>query len=98
MPLDPDYELIFNVIQNECTPCHDTGEDEDEDKRVSLARAGGGVEPPLVTCDDIYTYRFDIWEEIVKNTMPPGAWPRLSSEEKLAIERWLDNGASVPCR
>ena len=99
-PLDPDFELVFNIIQNECTPCHDDREDEGESDRVfgGGPSRGGGVEPPLETCDDIYNYRFDIWSEIDQNTMPTGAWPRLSEVEKLIVKRWLDNGATVPCR
>jgi hypothetical protein len=29
--------------------------------------------------------------------MPPGAWPRLSEEEKLLVQRWLSQGACSPC-
>ena len=92
-PQDPDFELVFNIIHNECASCH-SGEDEDD----APSRAAAGVEPPLDTCEDIFDQRDAIWREVVRNTMPPGAWPRLSSTEKLIIERWLENGAKAPCR
>jgi uncharacterized membrane protein len=41
--------------------------------------------------------RFDILDQVNANEMPPGAMPRLTSEEKLIIRRWVENGAVAPC-
>ncbi len=73
------YDQVFNIVQRDCLPCHDEG----------------GTEPPYDTCENVVANFDALFEEIfVKNTMPPGAWPRLSSEERLVILRW--NGES-PC-
>ena len=94
---DPSWDQVFSIIQRDCTPCHDDdgedskndGEDEDEDDDDF---------PPYVTCEDVIAAIDDLYEEVFeKNTMPPGAWPRLTSEEKLAIQRWIDNGMKAPC-
>ena len=54
--------------------------------------------PPYVTCEDVIAAIDDLYEDVfIKNSMPPGAWPRLTSEEKLAIQRWIDNGMKAPC-
>jgi len=82
VPVDPTWNQVYPIIQRECTPCHDDG----------------GVDPKYVTCEDVIDELGDLYEEVFeKNTMPPGAWPRLTSEEKLAIQRWIDNGAKGPC-
>ncbi len=79
----PSWSEFYNVIQRECAPCHD-----------------GAVEPELVDCDDIIDELGAITDQVlVKNTMPPGAWPRLTSEEKLIITRYNNNyltDVSVP--
>jgi hypothetical protein len=73
------YDQVFSIIQRECLPCHDDG----------------GTEPPYDNCDHVIANFDALFEEVfVKNTMPPGAWPRLSSEERLVLLRW--NGES-PC-
>jgi uncharacterized membrane protein len=57
----------------------------------------GKESPPLATCEEI-TEEIDVaYAEIIGNTMPPGAWPRLSETEKLIIERWIGDGAPAPC-
>ena len=94
---DPSWDQVFSIIQRDCTPCHDDdgedskddGEDEDEDDDDF---------PPYVTCEDVIAAIDGLYEEVFeKNTMPPGAWPRLTSDEKLAIQRWIDNGMKAPC-
>jgi uncharacterized membrane protein len=87
-PADPSWNQVFSIIQRECTPCHNDGgtNSEDEDR------------PKYVTCEDVIGELGDLYEEVFeKNTMPPGAWPRLTSEEKLTIKRWIENGAKAPC-
>jgi uncharacterized membrane protein len=82
VPADPSWHQVFSIIQRECTPCH----------------GDGGAGPRYVTCEDVIGDLGGLYAEIFQNnTMPPGAWPRLTSEEKLAIQRWIDNGATVPC-
>jgi len=101
-PADPDYTLVFNIIHNECTPCHGGGGGNVADagvrSRDDIPLLGAGVAPPLETCDEIYVWRRNIEQVIENNTMPPGAWPRLSEVDKLIVKRWLENGAKVPCR
>jgi hypothetical protein len=73
------YDQVFFIIQRDCLPCHDEG----------------GTEPPYDTCEHVLANFDGLIEEVfVKNTMPPGAWPRLSSVERLVIDRW--NG-EAPC-
>jgi len=105
VPHDPDYEIVFSIIQRDCAPCHtesddDGGDDGGDDASTwegPQRSALGGTEPDLTTCEGILGSLSEVDEEIRKNSMPPGAWPRLSSEEKLIIERWIDNGAVAPC-
>jgi uncharacterized membrane protein len=73
------YDQVFSIIQRDCVPCHDEG----------------GTEPRYDTCEDVLANYDDLIEEVfVKNTMPPGAWPRLSSEARLVIQRW---DGEAPC-
>ena len=100
---NPTYDQVFVVFQRSCIPCHNEGEDGGGDDGRGLApmpegpSGGAGVEPDLRTCSGILDNLDDCWGVIRKNTMPPGAWPRLTSEEKLLIERWIENGAPAPC-
>jgi uncharacterized membrane protein len=103
VPQNPDYDSVFGIIQRECAPCHTESDDDGPEDAGAWAGEGprpaalGGVEPDLTTCEGILSALSGVDEEIRENTMPPGAWPRLSSEEKLTIERWIDNGAVAPC-
>jgi uncharacterized membrane protein len=101
VPLDPDFQLVWNIMQRDCVPCHtdaeDDGEDEDENRGTIVPGLVAGTDPDLSTCQSIVDNRFDIIDRsLTRNDMPPGAWPRLTSEEKLILERWVDNGAKVP--
>lgn len=79
VPQVTSWEQVFSIFQRECLPCH----------------GKNGQDPPLETCEDIID-SFDRWRAQIfeKNAMPPGAWPRLTSEEKLIIERF---GGDAPC-
>ena len=56
------------------------------------------VEPGLESCQSIINNLDDVVEDIfVDNNMPSGARPRLTSKEKLIIERWIDRGTEVAC-
>jgi len=104
VPLDPDFQLIVNILDRACVPCHGEGADDDgpEDSSGNAAAPYGTIafktEPDLETCLSIIDNQDDIVDRALdKNDMPPGAWPRLSSEERLIIERWIANGAKAPC-
>jgi uncharacterized membrane protein len=89
VPADPTWNQVFSIIQRECTPCHNDGGGES---------SKDAADPRYVTCEDVLDGLDGLYSEVFeKNTMPPGAWPRLTSEEKLTIERWIDNGAKAPC-
>ncbi|MCI0452701.1 MAG: hypothetical protein L0Z51_09990, partial [Candidatus Latescibacteria bacterium] len=96
------YDQVYAILQNNCVTCH-TGEDEDDDDGnggYSLSRpraTTGDTEPDLSDCVEIVAFRGDILAQVEGNTMPPGAIPRLTSEQKLAIRRWIEDGAPAPC-
>jgi uncharacterized membrane protein len=82
VPANPTFDQVFAIVQRDCAPCHDQG----------------GTDPPYDTCEDLVAYRGDLAVEVLeKNTMPPGAWPRLTSGEKLILRRWITQGADAPC-
>jgi uncharacterized membrane protein len=94
---NPTYEQVFAIIQNNCVSCHE-GSDDDEGEESFLATAVAAEDTPgLDDCTSIVALRDDILSQIEDNTMPPGALPRLSSEQKLIIRRWVENGAPAPC-
>ena len=81
VPANPTFADVEPIILRSCQPCHDGQED-----------------PPLATCDDIVANVDGIEDTTIDdNTMPPGAWPRLTSREKLLLERWIENGAPASC-
>jgi mono/diheme cytochrome c family protein len=107
---EPTFDQVFSIFQRECAPCHtdsDGGEDEEDEEDQTggtspRQAAFGGVEPDYTTCASVIENLDDAIEQIFdKNEMPPGAWPRLTSEEKLVIERWVeqweDGGRVSPC-
>ena len=98
VPQNPTYDQVFAIVHNRCVTCHDEGSGESEggDFRASAAALEDDV-PPLTTCTDIVALSDDIVTRVEDNTMPPGAMPRLSSEDKLLIRRWVENGAPAPC-
>ena len=100
-PADPTYDQVYTILHNRCVTCHTGDGDEDDDDggyAIDPRRAvTGDVEPDLEDCFEIVGLRDDILEQIENNTMPPGAMPRLTSEQKLLIRRWVENGAPAPC-
>jgi uncharacterized membrane protein len=79
VPQTTTYDQVYSIIQRDCLPCHDEG----------------GVDPPYDTCDHVVANFGVLFEQVIEqNRMPPGAWPRLSSEERLVFLRW--NG-EAPC-
>ncbi len=103
---DPTYDQVFAILHNNCVSCHDSGgdddDDDDDDGGYGIApgtktRIVADDSPDLTDCVEIVALRDDILEQIEENLMPPGAMPRLTSEQKLTIRRWIDNGAAAPC-
>ncbi len=96
VPSDPTFDQVNAIVQRSCTPCHKgggEGESDGGDSRLIIAEDDVSLE----TCAEIVSQRSSILEQAEANLMPPGAWPRLTSQEKLIIRRWIDNGAPAPC-
>ena len=98
VPANPTYDQVYAVLDNRCVMCH-TGSDDDDDGDGGgyPSATAGDAEPDLTDCDQIVAQRFDILDQVEDNIMPPGAMPRLTSEQKLLIQRWVANGAPAPC-
>ncbi len=96
VPAEPTFDQVNAIVQRACTPCHKSGSGEG-DAPVSDGRTLSEEGIALETCAEIVAGRESILDTAVANTMPPGALPRLTSEEKLIISRWIDNGAPAPC-
>ena len=79
--LQPTFEQANAIIERECNACH-----------------SGLAEPRLDSCEAVRRNLGGILEEVFDdNSMPPGAWPRLSSEDRLTLWRWITQGAQGPC-
>ena len=94
---NPTYNQVFAIIQNRCVLCHESDDEDGGDGDYLRVTTGAEDVPGLETCASIVALREDILERVEDNTMPPGALPRLNSEEKLIIRRWIENGAPAPC-
>lgn len=92
----PTYDQVFAIIHNNCVTCH-TGSGEGENDMVAGASLVVEDVPGFEDCISIVAQRDDILGRVEDNTMPPGAMPRLTSEEKLILRRWVENGAPAPC-
>jgi uncharacterized membrane protein len=98
----PSWESVNAIFQRQCVPCH-TDDSAAEDLRygpdAGANVTAGGTSPGLETCEAIIENFPECYQRIfVTNDMPPGAWPRLTSEEKLTIQRWFDAGEDAPCK
>jgi len=78
----PTFDQVNAIVHNKCVTCHYTNSE-----RYSS----------FETCADVVALAPDILKRVEDNTMPPGALPRLTSEEKLIIQRWVANGEPAPC-
>jgi uncharacterized membrane protein len=95
--LNPTFDQVNAIIHNKCVMCHDSGSGgEDNGGSASLVLEGDDKQP-FETCTQIVAEGESILERIQDNTMPPGAMPRLSSEDRLIIQRWIENGKPAPC-
>jgi len=92
----PSYDQVFAIMQRDCAPCHKGGGE--AGGSAARAAAEDDFDADLTTCRGIVDSRFDIMASVEANRMPPGAWPRLTSEERLILQRWIDNGAEAPCQ
>ena len=98
VPADPTYEQVYAVLNDHCVACHQgDGESEGGYAPSGFRAPAVDVEPDLRDCSQIVSQRYDILDRVENNTMPPGAMPRLTSEQKLLIRRWVENGAPAPC-
>jgi uncharacterized membrane protein len=93
---DPTYDQVFAIIQNNCVSCHGGSGEGEGDYALLSTRVLEDV-PGFETCASIVALRDDILGTVEANTMPPGALPRLTNEQKLTIRRWVENGAPAPC-
>jgi uncharacterized membrane protein len=97
----PTWTQVEPIFQRECVPCHagtdETGDDDDDDARDKrLLAAASSNDPGLESCRSVMNNSEDIISEVFRNnTMPPGAWPRLTSKERLTIERWMATGQAA---
>lgn len=83
----PTYQQVRAILDLNCVPCH-KGQGSDL-----------SVRPNLQTCEGMMGELGRIVQDaVVLEKMPPGAWPRLTEEEKLTITRWIENGACAPCK
>jgi len=87
VPLAPSYDAVRAILDRNCVPCH-------KGKGSDLS-----VRPNLETCEGVLGDLGRIVQDAVQlEKMPPGAWPRLTEEEKLTLLRWIQNGACAPCK
>lgn len=92
VPATPTYVMVQAVLDRACAPCHHSG---------GAPRDLGLLEGDYdySTCRGVVSGLGGIFDTAIRgSSMPPGAWPRLTAEEKLLIERWADQGACGPCR
>lgn len=94
VPATPTYEMVQAILDRSCAPCHHSG---GGDRPARLAPLEDDYD--YSTCRGVVSGLGGVFDTAIRgSSMPPGAWPRLTSEEKLLIERWADQGACGPCR
>lgn len=87
------YEAVEQIVERNCAACHHSGGGD----------APGGLrlaedDRDYSTCEGIQRGLGDLIDSAVDGeSMPPGAWPRLTEEEKLIILEWVNSGACSPC-
>lgn len=92
------YEQVRAIFKKNCVPCHQT----DNKPGGILATAGEQQDDELEdvdleSCEGIQEYAGEAVRVLLEDTMPPGAWPRLTEAQKLTISNWLSDGACAPC-
>ncbi len=97
VPAHPTYAMVHSIVDRACAPCHKSGGAAD----TTLTGSSRFHEHDLdyATCAGIQDGIQGLIDTGVdRESMPPGAWPRLTEEEKLVILRWVADGACSPCR
>lgn len=84
-PMQPTYSVhIAAIMKRRCTTCHST-----EALAGELDGYGYG------TCAKVKQHWDGIVETVFEdNSMPPGGADRVESWERLALQRWWDQGAT----
>lgn len=105
-PQIPTFDQVNSIFKRSCVPCH-TGDNTDSNNTNQMPLLPGNGDDdgedddnflPYDTCEQILNDIGNILTEAVTDeSMPPGAWPRLTEREKLIIIRWLETGACAPC-
>ncbi len=94
--LNPTFDQVNAIIHNKCVMCHDSGSGGEDNGGNDNLLLEDDL-PAFETCTQIVAEAESILERIQDNTMPPGAMPRLSSEDRLIIQRWVENDKPAPC-
>jgi uncharacterized membrane protein len=104
-PLHPTYEEVVGILDRKCVPCHRGGGGLalglSATDRAGLATPSSTAEDggDYSTCQGIEAGLGGLLSQgVERETMPPGALPRLTEREKLIIVRWIDQGACSPCQ
>jgi len=89
--LFPSYDQVASIVERNCVPCHKG------DGPCLNPEPDGGFDPNFDSCDCLRAGFGLLLKVVDENTMPPGAWPRLTSEEKQILHNWADAGMCGPC-
>jgi len=91
VPLQPSYDRMRTILEKSCVPCHKGGSEGYGDGEDDL-------DPDLETCEGIQEAIGDVLRVVREDTMPPGAWPRLTEAEKQILFNWLlESEGCSPC-
>jgi hypothetical protein len=94
VPLEPGYQDVRLILERSCVPCHNSGKP--LPRGTSGGSDGGGVlataedDPDYDTCEGIIADPVGLLSTVLDESMPPGAWPRLTEAEKLTLVRWVE--------
>jgi len=101
VPAEPTYDQVFSILESKCAPCHGSNSGDSSPRaadRSGVEAVSREDDLDYASCAGIVGNIDGLVETgIVKGNMPPGAWPRFTSEERLIVQRWIDNGACAPC-
>lgn len=89
VPLEVPFDRVARILDRACLPCHGS---------TPGASELGPPSPNYSSCEGIVAGVDGIRSTVLeRGSMPPGAWPRLDEADKLALQRWIENGACAPC-
>jgi uncharacterized membrane protein len=95
VPDFPTFDQVYSVLERSCVPCHSRNKPSPGGLDLLEDGDDGDDDPRYDTCEDVINGLGDLLDVVFNETMPPGAWPRLTEREKLLIVRWAQTGA--PC-